>query len=817
MDSNRKRHRNEAEGRPPRRRETDPERQRSRRESPNPRREKRPANKPEAATTREDRRRNRAMLRHKRALRKRVNGKPTHHSGTTGIFHLFGTIIGRSLKIALVIILLIGFLLLGLGSGLLAGYISTASDVEIGDIQHVNEKTRIFDKDGKVIATLTGSSNINREYVPIKEIKNTYMEAAVIAIEDERFETHPGIDPKRIASAILSALANKGSPTHGGSTITQQTIKLVTGADDISAQRKIQEWYNAYNLEKRRSKDGIMELYLNLIPMSNNIVGVQAAAKAYFNKDAKDLTLSECAFLAGIPNTPSANNPLTEYGRRNALRRMRFTLRKMYDIGKITEAEYEEARTQELKFDFSQTTVGSEPIRSYFADYVITRVIDDLVKKAGYTPAMASMAVYNQGLSIETTMDSTVQRRLERVYKDPDLFVKDPSQIPDSPEVPQSSIVVIENSSVDPGRVRGMVGGFGEKKKNLGFNRAVDAKRQPGSSIKPIVVYAPALETEKITAATVFDDHEVFLNPQEPDKPYPKNVYKGYKGKVTFRQALVSSINTVAADLFVNVLYPEVGLDYLKRTGIDRTGENYPATALGGLSKGVSTYEMAGAYSCLANQGVYAEPTVYTRVLKHDGTVLLDNTAPQQSTVYRRTTTFILTDALESVAANINAKPEGMHAAGKTGTTDDNLDKWFCGYTPYYTAAVWYGYDNSNGRRFEIPEVDRNNAIDIWRAAMTAIHEGKEDTEFARPDGIITATVCPVSGQFAGPHCPNPITVYLDEASAANPKGSCTLHKPKPEPPKEIEETTTKPSEKPDEGDGDNEDGGDNEGGDNGD
>jgi len=270
--------------------------------------------------------------------------------------------LGRVIELGLISLIITGFLLAGIGGGMLVGYITTAEPISAGMLSNTTETTHIKDSEGNDIAILTGSQNINREYVSFSAIKKTYIDEAFKAIEDERFDEHIGIDPRRIGSAIVSALANSGSATHGGSTITQQTVKMISGADQRSAQRKIQEWYNAIQLEQQRSKDEIMELYLNLVPMGNSYVGVQSAAKAYFDKDAKDLSLIECAFLAGIPNLPAVYNPLTETGRRNALRRMRIVLSKMHELGWITDSEYDDALNQELVFAKRQWLF--HPIRS---------------------------------------------------------------------------------------------------------------------------------------------------------------------------------------------------------------------------------------------------------------------------------------------------------------------------------------------------------------------------------------------------------------------------------------------------------------------
>ncbi|MDO5738061.1 MAG: transglycosylase domain-containing protein [Eubacteriales bacterium] len=719
-----------------------------------------------------------AELRQRQKLRKRATGKPSYSAESPSLFRFFGRSLVTTLKFLLIFLLVIGALLGGVGAGMLSGYFSTAQEVEIQELQKFSGETVILGKNGEELAKLKADSS-NSEFVPIEKIKQCKIADAFIAIEDERFETHPGIDIKRIGSAVLSAVANAGSPTHGGSTITQQTIKLISGKDEISAQRKIQEWYNAVRLEQRRSKDNILELYLNLVPMGNNFVGVGAAAKAYFNKTVEQLSVGEAAFLAGIPNRPATYNPLTEFGRRNALRRQRFILNKMLELGRISTAEYETALNAELKFDFTAIRSQQKDIQSYAVDYVIEKVTDDLIKRLGYSAELARIAIYNYGLTIETTIDANVQNSLEEIFKDRSLFVTDPALLPDSPEIPQAAITVMDNAPGEEGYVRGLVGGYGEKKNNFSLNRAIYAKRQPGSSIKPILVYGPALDAGKISMATPFVDRPVYLDPDRPDVAYPENYSRNYTGPQTLEQALALSLNTIAAEVYATMLGPEIGLSYLKQCGIDRTDEPYVAGALGGFSQGMSTYEMAGAYSVFANDGNYVEPRVYLRVLNSDGSVLLDNSMRDVHRVYHSDSVGVITYLLTKVAdASWNqATPDNTPAAGKTGTTDMYTDVWFCGYTPYYTAAVWYGYDNANGRHTVIPVEDGKNAVKIWRASMQKLHEGLPRLEFTMPETVEKATVCLSSGLLASPDCPAH-EVYLIPGSAANPSTTCTLHKP---------------------------------------
>ena len=722
----------------------------------------------------------------KKDLHRRLRGKPTRSATMLSIPRAIGYALSRILILVIILAVIAGFALAGLGTGILVGYITTSDTVHPEQLKNKNETSRILDADGNEVAILTGSQNINREYIAFSAVKSTYIDDAFKAIEDERFDEHIGIDPKRIGSAIFSALMNGGSATHGGSTITQQTVKLISGEDQISAQRKIQEWYKAIQLEQQKSKDEVMELYLNLVPMGNSYVGIQSAAKAYFDKDATQLNLVECAFLAGIPNRPSTYNPLTEAGKRNALRRMRIVLGKMHDLGMIKDAQYAEALDTELVFRKKPQSVSATQVNSYFVDYVIDKVIQDLVDKRGYSEKMASIAVYNYGLTIHSTMDPAIQSKIESTFNTQKLFINDASKLVDLPEKPNGSIVVISNSA-NPGQIKGIVGGYGTKTANFVLNRAITAYRQPGSSIKPLDVYGPALDTGKITPASIFTDRELFMNPDEPTKPYPKNSYTSdkvgdanYKGNMTIRYAVTISCNTVAAQVWANVLGGATSLQYLKRVGIDRSGENYVSIALGGFSKGMTTLEMAGGYATFANSGLYTEPYAYTKVTDADGNVLLEN-RPAFTEVYKPESAAIMTSLLQDVmnakggTANGYALKNGIACAGKTGTTDENRDKWFCGFTPYYTAAVWYGYDNRLSQT-KILEGDRTNAIKIWNDAMTRIHEGLEVKVFEMPATVEKLTVCKDTGMLATTACPNPVEEYFVPGAIMNPKTECPLH-----------------------------------------
>lgn len=741
--------------------------------------------------------------RHARKVwRKRVSGRPTRSTAVVSVPEAIWSGVKKALKLALIIVLVVGFLFAGLGLGMLSGYISTTQPLEIVDVRKTYEATNIYDRNGELAAVLTGSQNVLREYVPIARMKKTYIEEAFIAIEDERFETHNGIDPKRITNAVASIFLHAGEASHGASTITQQVVKMMSGADERSAQRKVQEWERALELERRMSKDEIMELFLNMVPMANRYVGVQAAAKGYFGKDISELDLAECAFLAGIPNLPSIYNPRTEYGRRNALRRMRITLSKMYELGKIEEDEYLHALNRELIFVDPNDNPIEGKVNSYFVDAVVYQVIDDLVEQRGYSYELANTAVFQHGLRIETTLDPEVQKKAEASFMKKELFSENYEALPDIPEPPQAAVTIISNAPDSRGEVVGLVGGYGEKKSNFVFNRATQAYRQPGSSIKPILVYAPAMEMGLLTAGSVFIDEPKYLDPQHPDRMWPSNVNNYFSGKVTMRQALKESMNTIAVEVYVKLTSPAIALSYLRRLGIDRTDEQQPAGALGAFAHGMTTFEMAGAFSALANNGIYTKPILYHRVLDAEGHVLLEN-KPDYDQVFSVETASIMTNVLEDTLMNTGwiapyARLSEQTGAGKTGTTSDQIDVWFCGYTPYYTAAVWYGFDNANGRRTEITYEDTHCAKRIWRDVMEQIHEGKEPKPFEMAGNIRRLTVCSESGELATQYCKHTYTEYYDATKPSMPSMPCPLHRapPKTKPAKKPT-TTTKPKTNP--------------------
>lgn len=719
-------------------------------------------------------------------LRRILKGKPTISGFNRSLKNEIITFFAAVIRIGLVAVLCGAFAFGGFGAGMLLGYVSMTKPLSIADITQTDEvqTSFVYDSQGNVIARLTGSQNVDRIYVPISEVRNTYLEEAVISIEDERFYEHSGIDIRRIGSAVLSALANGGSATHGGSTITQQTVKLISGNDEHSTSRKIQEWFSAMSLEQELSKDEIMELYLNLAPMGNNYVGVQAAAQNYFGKNASELNLAECAFLAGLPKSPSYYNPLRESGRRNALRRQRIVLSKMYELGYITEEEYQNALNTELLFR-TEEAHSAQDINSYFTEYAISEVINDVAMTRGISVDLAATIVYNRGYHIYTTLEPDVQAVLDEAFSTRDLFQQDPTLLVDYPEKPQAGMVII---NVQTGAIAGMQGGYGPKSGNMVLNRATQAYRSTGSSIKPIIDYAPAIELGLIVPSMIYVDEECHLDPNNPAAAWPLNADRSYAGPMTIRRAVATSKNTIAVKVWFDV-GGDTALWFLRQEGIDMTAEGaYPAQAIGSFTTGITPLQMCGAFNTLASGGTYCEPYAYTQVLDSNDNVVLTKT-PERHRVYSAETAFIMSDILEDVITNgtatgtvsviMNSSGEYIATAGKTGTTDANLDKWFCGYTPYYCGAVWYGYDNRL-RQTLIPNIDKPNANRIWYYVMSRIHQDLPGASFTRPDTIVEMEVCE-SGYYPNDFCRQAnatVTDYfiLGHYLTPNPASPCPIH-----------------------------------------
>ncbi len=548
-----------------------------------------------------------------------------------------------------------------------------------------------------------------------------HVKDALVAIEDKRFYTHNGVDWFRTARAALNMFT--GGSTFGGSTITQQLIKNLTQQDDITVQRKLLEIFQALDLDKNYDKDTILEWYLNTVYFGEGCYGIQTAAQTYFGKDAWDLSVAEAAAIVGITNLPTYYDPF--YSVENNKARQEDILHEMYDQGYLTKAEYDKALAEELDFVRGENGPSDSRPYSYYEEVVISDVITDLAEAKGISRTAASQLVHNAGYEIFACIDVDMQEKVDAIYENLEAL---PKSYSGTSSQLQSAIVIIDQAT---GEIKALSGGTGEKTMSYGLNRATGTTRPPGSSIKPIAVYGPAVEYGLISPSTlVLDADGEHIKLSHTDW-FPKNSPNKYDGVITILTALQKSKNTVSAQI-IDKLTPAASLDFLRsRLGVTSlldSDADYAALALGQPSYGMTVREMAQAYAALANDGVFTYSRSYTMVKDRNGKIILDNqpeTLQAFSKETARTMTYMLNNAA-TYGTGSEAVLSNMPVAGKTGTTTDNKDRWFCGYTPYYTCAVWTGYD--------IPEVmsfSGNPAAQIWRTIMASVHEGLDYKSFS--------------------------------------------------------------------------------------
>lgn len=736
-------------------------------------------------------------------------------SKSTMIRKKFNVIFCKALLICFFAVVIVG----GCSAfGVISGIVASAPTIDDIDATPTGYLTTVLDSEGNQTATLVASGS-NRKYVTIDEIPLD-LQHAFVAIEDERFYDHNGIDLQGILRAGLTGVASGFHFTQGASTITQQLLKNTVFTEWTSEQsmadkfeRKFQEQYLALQLEKVVDKDWILENYLNAINLGQNTLGVGVASERYFGKDVSELNLSECAVLAAITQSPTKYNPIL-HPEDNAERRGK-VLKNMLEQGYITQSEYDEAVADNVYDRIQLVNVESKDdnVNSYFVDEMTDQIIQDFIDRLGYTETQAYKVLYQGGLTIYSTQDPSIQticdqeiNNLENYPTDPkvsfsyrvsiespDGTVSNYSQqtmlsyyqsanknyninfaseeealaaieqykadimeegdvVVDGSETlsftlqPQTALTIIDQTT---GEVKAIVGGRGDKTANKTLNRATDTTRQPGSTFKIIAAYAPALDAGGLTLANVQDDAP--YNYSTGEGASVNNYDSRYRGFTTLREAITDSINIVTVKTLAEI-GPSLGYDYIRNfgfttVGIDESGNE--TLALGGLTNGVSNLELTAAYATIANGGTYIKPKFYTKILDHDGNVLLDNSSPETHTVLKETTAWLLTDAMTDVMTQGTGTPayfgSSMAQAGKSGTTTKNRDCLFAGYTPYYTCVVWGGYDDNavqNGKQTSYPKK-------IWKAVMSRIHENLEYKDFEKPDGIVTATVCKESGKLA--------------------------------------------------------------------
>lgn len=567
---------------------------------------------------------------------------------------------------------------------------------------------------------LTLSSDENRIWVDLDATPKN-LQNAFIAIEDERFPIHNGVDIKRTLKATLTYFLDKltgkgGQASLGGSTITQQLIKNITGDDEQTISRKISEISKAIDLEKKLSKDQILELYLNCIFLSQNCHGVQTAANLYFDKDVSQLNLAECASIASITQNPALYDPFINPDKNKE--KQELVLAKMLSLGYITQEEYDEAVNYPLTFSKdTAATKKEEIITSYYVDQVVRDAISRLQEK-GYSESLATKMVYSGGLKIYCAYDPEIQSIVEEYYYNTNNF-------PDSSA--QSSIVIIDPSD---GRVVAMAGGIGEKEASFTLNRAAQSPRQPGSTIKPLAVYAPALDNGTINTSTrVMDKRKSY------DGWVPRNYSYTYSNsEVGLDYALQQSLNTVPVEIMSDMgiqtsfdfMTQKLGFTTLVEAeeinGEIYTDLGYAQLALGGLTHGATNIEMTAAYCIFPNQGVYNKPYTFTEIKNESGeTILTGRDSDTTWEAIKPETAAIMNRYLNSVVTSGTgcgaALSDGTFTAGKTGTTSENFDRWFIGYSPYYVASVWYGYDTPASI-----EMSSNPCIPVWKNVMDKVH-----------------------------------------------------------------------------------------------
>ena len=599
-----------------------------------------------------------------------------------------------------------------------------------------------------------GFRSITVEY---EEIPQNLIDA-FICIEDKRFFKHNGVDWKRTVGATANYFL-KFRNEFGGSTITQQLIKNVTGEDSYSLKRKIQEIFWALDLESKMSKEEILGSYLNIINLSNGCYGVGAAAKYYFSKNVSELTLSECVAIAAITNNPSyydlKNNPQNNKKRRSII------LDEMLTQGYITEEEYNKAYSSSVILNLQNDNNG---INTWYVDMVVEDVISALVNSKGYSREVASKLIYTGGLKIYTAMDIEIQSLIEEYYSEIKNFYQNGAT-----EEPQSAMIIIDPYN---GAILGVAGAIGEKSGNRLQNYAIDARRPAGSVIKPISVYAPALEKNIITWATVYDDTPVnfsnAVNPTQSDA-WPKNVTREYRGLTNINYAIEQSVNTVSVKV-LNDVGLDASFDFLKNNlhinslierktlenGTTISDKDYAALGLGQFNYGVSLLEMTAAYSIFVNKGIYSKPRSFYKVTDLNGNIILENEY-QGEAVISEENAIIMTKMLQNVLSHGTAKSitlqQSIECAGKTGTTQDNCDRWYIGYTPYYVGGVWYGYEYPKPLSASTNKI----CIEAWDKIMTKLHKkyinGNGTKKFNTSENIITAEYCKDSGQLICDAC----------------------------------------------------------------
>lgn len=637
--------------------------------------------------------------------------------------------------------------------------IFTASKLPAWDPQQLSgaKTTLLYDDEEQLVARLHAEEN--RTEVTLDKVPQDLINAFV-ATEDHDFYRHHGVNFKGIARAVFHNIHSGDLTGQGASTITQQLARNAFLSFDKRWERKLKEIIIAFKLESAYSKDEILAMYMNKIPFGAGAYGVQAAANTYFGKDVSQLSLAECSLLAGLPQSPNAYNPFQYYDR--AKKRQEMVLNRMLECGYIDAAQAQAAGQEPLVFK-KATNVNTR--YGFYIDSVIDEAIDILAsKKLSSDP---TNAVYRGGLKIYTAMDSNVQQYAEELYSNPANFPRESK----GGDTVQSALVVMDHST---GEVKTVIGGRSYERKR-GFNRATSAYRQPGSSIKPIAVYAPALENGYMPYYVLNDGPVSFKMGNTIWTPH--NYDGKYRGLISMRTAVQLSINVYAVQMLDQVGIRK-SFDFARSMGlqlVDSPGTNdlsLSPLSLGGLTRGVTPVQMTAAYSAFANEGVYCKPHLITRIVDAQGLEIY-NYKPADKRVMTAETAWLMSDMLQTVCTSgtgTNGRVPGVVTAGKTGTTEEHKDSWFVGFTPGYAAAVWMGYDSDHAMS---GESGGGYPARLFRAVLQKAHQDNKFPSRKMPGGITKATVCSLSGKLPSEKCPDDTIVSEYCAKRFLPKDTC--------------------------------------------
>ncbi len=590
---------------------------------------------------------------------------------------------------------------------------------------------------------------------------------AFIAVEDKTFRGHKGVNWKRTFSAFLNLFFKFYSSNQGGSTITQQLVKNITMDNEAGgiegANRKIREIMRARELEEQYSKDTILECYLNTIAMGGGMYGVEVASNYYFDKNTKDLNLAECAALASIAKAPEDYRPDKEPEANKERRQTVLAL--MLEQKLITQEEYDKYYDVDLKIAANKENLNEVEINSYYTDLLIEDVVKDLMAEYGYTEKEAYNQFYTKGYKVYATVIPTIQNALDKTFTSDKYKIKNSDG-----DLLQGSMTVMDYK----GHIVGMVGGIGKKTKNLGFNRATSAVRQPGSTMKPMSAYAPAIENNLITYSTIVNDKEIYYGKWKPNNWYSDK----YRGQITIEYALRISANTIPVMLVdqlttqssYNFLIEKFGLKNLTKEDI-----NYSPLGMGGTNGGITTLEEAAAYAAFGNGGFYYEPITYYKVTDQNDNTILTNESKAEVALSEDTAT-VMNKLLQNVVygsegtgAGMGSTVSNMKIFAKTGTSNENTNSWFTGGTPYYVASAWCGFDEYK----PLTQSQAATTKQLWRDVMSVAHKGLKAKKFKDSPDAVSRKFCRTSGLLATPNCTSTATGWYRKS---NVPGTCTIH-----------------------------------------